>query len=115
MIIDWGAATIGDYRLNLGFSNAATSSTGLDVKKKFTTFYREFTNQDFINIEYFMIISVLHNLIRLYSILINYQITNENEKTVQIFMVDYKEYSKYLVAIVKEISRIKLKTSEKKI
>ena len=115
VVIDWGADKLGDYRLDLGFSIVATSSTGLDVKEKFTTFYREFTNQEVTNIEYFMILSILFNLVRMYSIITNFEITSETDTTKHMFMIEYKEYSKYLLSIVKEVTGIQLPTLEKEL
>ena len=60
-----------------------------------------------------MILSILYNLLRCYSVTLNPQITNEKETTKHMFMVRYKNYTMHLVKLVKEITGIKLSALEK--
>ncbi|OLS27099.1 MAG: Stress response kinase A [Candidatus Heimdallarchaeota archaeon LC_3] len=112
VIIDWANLMVGDYRHDLGFAIVATSSAGEDVLEHFKNLYQKISGREVKNIYYFMVLSVLHNLLRCYSALTNPKITNENEITKNMFMNVYKNYTQYLVKIVKEITGIKLKTLE---
>ena len=112
VIIDWANIIAGDYRHDLGFAIVATSSGGENVLEHFKNLYQKISGREVKNIEYFMVLSILHNLLRCYSALTNPQITNENETTKKMFMNVYKNYTQYLVKIVKEISGIQLKTLE---
>ncbi|MHA1992822.1 MAG: hypothetical protein ACXACX_16655, partial [Candidatus Hodarchaeales archaeon] len=62
------------------------------------------------NIDYFMILSALYNLLRCYSALTNPEITNENEITKNMFMNVLKSYVQYVVNLVRKITGIQLKT-----
>lgn len=55
-----------------------------------------------------MILSILHNIVRCYSAIINPEITGETETTKKMFLVHYKNYVQYLVNITKEITGIYL-------
>jgi aminoglycoside phosphotransferase (APT) family kinase protein len=112
-VIDWSNIRIGDFRHDLGFSIVATSSAGIDVKKAFTDLYETHSGRKVKNIEFFMILSILHNLLRIYSGLTNPQITNENETTKNMFLISYKSYTQYLVKIVFKVTGLRLPTIEK--
>jgi hypothetical protein len=97
----------------LAFSIIASSSTGVDVTDSFTELYETLSGRKARNLEYFMILSILHNLLRCYSALTNPQITNENETTKNMFMITYKNYTQHLVRTVNTITGIQLPTLEK--
>jgi len=110
VIIDWADIKLGDFRLDLGFAIAATSSVGESIQKKFIELYQYFSGDKVNDIGYFMILSILHNLLRCYSALINPEITNETELTKSMFLVAYRTYTQYLVKITEIITGVHLKT-----
>jgi len=110
VVIDWADIKLDDFRLDLGFAIAATSSAGEDVSKIFIELYQSFSGEEVIDIEYFMILSILHNLLRCYSALINPEITNETELTKRMFLENYRTYTQYLVKITETITGVYLKT-----
>lgn len=110
VVIDWANKKLGDFRHDLGFAIVATSSSGEDASKRFVELYQSFSGEKIIDIEYFMILSVLHNLLRCYSAVINPRITNETELTKKMFFETYHRYTRYLVQITKKITGIYLKT-----
>ena len=81
-----------------------------DIQKKFIELYQYFSGEEVNDIEYFMILSILHNLLRCYSALINPEITNETELTKSMFLVAYRTYTQYLVKITEIITGVHLKT-----
>ncbi|MHA1946237.1 MAG: phosphotransferase family protein [Candidatus Hodarchaeales archaeon] len=113
VVIDWADIRLGDFRHDLAFSIVATSSAAGDVTDSFTKLYESLSGIKVRNIEYFMILSILHNLLRCYSAITNPQITNENEITKNMFLSTYKNYTQYLVKIVSAVTGIKLPTFEK--
>ena len=107
-VIDWADIKIGDFRRDLGFAIVTTSSAGEDVSESFTNLYQTLSGYNVENIEYFMILSCLGNILRCYSAIVNPEITGENETTKHMFLVAYKSYTQYLVTIVAKITGIKL-------
>ena len=110
VIIDWADIKLGDFRLDLGFAIAATSSAGENIQQNFVELYQSFSGDKISDIEYFIILSILHNLLRCYSALINPRITNETELTKSMFLVAYRTYTQYLVKITEAITGVHLKT-----
>jgi aminoglycoside 3'-phosphotransferase-2 len=108
VVIDWADIRVGDFRHDLAFSIVATSSLGVEVIDSFTEFYGSISGRKVRNIEYFMILSILHNLLRCYSAIANPKITNENEITKNMFLITYKNYTQHLVKIVHEITGLEL-------
>ena len=113
VVIDWADIKIGDFRHDLAFAIVATSSAGLDVSDTFTNLYRTSSNNKVNHIDYYMILSILHNLLRCYSALLDPQILGETETTKKMFLESYKSYTEYLTQIVKRITGIQLTTLEK--
>ena len=109
-VIDWADIKIGDFRHDLGFAIVTTSSAGEDVKEAFLDLYEKISGVKVSNIEYFMILSILHNILRCYSAILNPTITGETETTKKMFLVHYKNYVQYLVKITQKITSIYLKT-----
>jgi aminoglycoside phosphotransferase (APT) family kinase protein len=108
VVLDWADLKIGDFRHDLAFAIVATSSAGVDVMDIFTGLYQKCSNFKVINIEYYMILSILYNLLRCYSALINPQITGETETTKETFLTTYNAYTEYLTKIVKRIAGVSL-------
>jgi aminoglycoside 3'-phosphotransferase-2 len=113
VVIDWADIRLGDFRHDLAFSIVATSSVGIEVSDIFANLYETFSGRKVRNIEYFMILSMLHNLLRCYSAITNPQITNENETTKNMFLITYKNYTQHLVKIVHDITGLELPTLAK--
>lgn len=110
VVIDWANLKLGDFRHDLGFTIVAASSSGEDASKKFIQLYQSFSGEEVNDIEYFMILSVLHNILRCYSALINPRITNETDFTKKMFLETYQPYTQYLVKITEKITGIYLRT-----
>jgi aminoglycoside phosphotransferase (APT) family kinase protein len=110
VVIDWADIKVGDYRYDLGFSIVTTSSAGSDVTETFTKLYESLSGKQVKNISYFMVLSSLGNILRCYSAIINPEITNENETTKNMFLVEYYNYTKYLVTMVERSTGIHLTT-----
>lgn len=110
VVIDWTDIKLGDFRNDLAFAITTTSSSGEDVSKKFIELYQSFSGDKVNDIEYFMILSSLFNLLRCYSALINPKITNETELTKNMFLETYQTYTQYLVKMTEKITGIYLKT-----
>jgi aminoglycoside phosphotransferase (APT) family kinase protein len=115
VIIDWADIKVGDYRLDLGFAIVTMSSAGEDLSLNFISLYEKFSKNKVKNIEYFMILSNLYNLLRCYSALTNPEITNENEITKNMFINVLRSYTQYVVDLVKKITGIELKALKKAI
>ena len=113
VVIDWADIRLGDFRHDLAFSIVATSSAAGDITASFIQYYESVSGRKVRNIEYFMILSIMHNLLRCYSALTNPQITNENEMTKNMFLITYKNYTQHLVKTVNTITGIQLPTLEK--
>ena len=110
VVIDWANIKLGDFRHDLGFTIVAASSSGEDASKKFIELYQSFSGKKVNDIEYFMILSALHNLLRCYSVLINPRITDETEYTRKMFLETYQPYTRYLVKITENVTGIYLRT-----
>ncbi|MHA1993256.1 MAG: phosphotransferase family protein [Candidatus Hodarchaeales archaeon] len=108
IVIDWADLKIGDFRHDLAFAILATSSAGLDVSDSFISLYQNISNFEVRDIEYYMILAILHNLLRCYSALHAPPLLGETETTEKMFFETYKSYTKYLTRIVKRITGINL-------
>ncbi|MHA2425018.1 MAG: phosphotransferase family protein [Candidatus Thorarchaeota archaeon] len=108
-ILDWTGINISDYRRDLGFSTVAMSAGAPEnIAPLITTKYELLSGKKVKNLEYFMILSNVHNLMRLYSGLNNSAITNDNEATLAFFK-NIKDYPLFLVNLVREECDIELK------
>jgi aminoglycoside 3'-phosphotransferase-2 len=114
-VIDWASIQLGDNRFDLGFSIVATSSLGKDVTKQFLSIYEDFSGERVKNIEYFMILSSLNYILRCYSSIINPEITKENKTTKNMFFNVYKNYTKYIVELVKKTTEFELSLLDKEL
>ncbi|WP_455464816.1 phosphotransferase family protein [Candidatus Hodarchaeum mangrovi] len=113
VLIDWADIKLGDFRHDLAFAIVTTSSTGKDVTKQFVNQYQSLTGKKVENLDYFLILSSLNNILRGYSALIQPEITNETETTRYMFFEVYRSYSQYLFTLVQRITRIPLPTAAK--
>lgn len=78
----------------------------------FTKMYQSVSNVQVDDIEYFMILSNLYNILRCYSAILNPTITHETETTKNILLQNYKVYVAYLATLVKKITGLHLGTIE---
>ncbi len=106
--IDWGSIKMGDFRYDLGYSIMALNSAGYDTTDLLINHYEAITGTKVDNIEYFMVLSVLGNLLKIYSAVFNHKITGETEDSARFFIHDIKDYSCYLVNFVRKITGITL-------
>ena len=113
VVIDWADIKLGDFRHDLAFAIVATSSAGNDVLDTFTKLYQEYSESQVTDIEYFMVLSVLHNILHCYSVLFHPHITGETKLTKKMFFNTYHTYTTYLTTIVKQITGIQLSALEK--
>jgi aminoglycoside phosphotransferase (APT) family kinase protein len=119
-ILDWTGININDFRMDLGFSAVTIGCFPkyekiVGSKKKLTQMivntYEQISGSKVENLPYFMILTNTYNLLRLYSIINNPTITNENEQSKNFFKV-ISEYPLYLAELVKETSNIRLNQIE---
>lgn len=106
--IDWTNANIGDYRADLGFAVVASCSSGLDIREKMVAEYETASGKTVDDLDYFMVLSVLNNVFRVYSGLFDHMITGETEETAQLFRDKYNDYARYIVTITQETTGISL-------
>ena len=67
-ILDWTGINISDFRRDLSFATVALSAgTGRSLAPEFSSKYEEYTGKMVKNLEYFMILSSVWNLLRWYS------------------------------------------------
>lgn len=111
-ILDWSNADISDFRRDLGFATVATGSmVGEDLAPMIAGVYEEISEIKVENLNYFMILDNLFNMIRFYSGINNPRITNENEDTMNFFK-SVRSYPLYLVEVIKETCNIELNQIE---
>ncbi len=106
--IDWGAAKLGDRRYDLGFAAMVLNSMYFDQTEKLVSMYQSLSGQKIQSLEYFMVLSALWNLLRIYSCAFDYQITSESEETANLFLKDYRAYSVNIVRTIQETTGVTL-------
>jgi len=84
--IDWANAKLGDFRHDLGFAVLALNSMRLGLGDKLVSPYESISGKKVENLEYFMVLSSLWNLLRIYSCVFDHRITGENEFTENLFV-----------------------------
>jgi aminoglycoside phosphotransferase (APT) family kinase protein len=110
-IIDWSNIGYNDRRHDLAFSIVTSNTFGsTDVKPMFLQLYETISGLRIENIEYFMILSNIHNLLRIYSFLVNPEITQEDPVTTKIMVKQFLPYIFYLNNIINEVTGISLFT-----
>ena len=108
-ILDWTGINISDYRRDLGFSIIAISAgVGIDQVPKFQKIYEKISGKKVENLEYFMVLASVYNLMRFYSGMNNPSITNETEDTMAFFK-SISDYPLFVVELVKRECGIDLK------
>ncbi|MGY5858656.1 MAG: aminoglycoside phosphotransferase family protein [Candidatus Thorarchaeota archaeon] len=107
-ILDWTGINISDFRQDISFATVTLSSAvGQNLAKLFMYKYEQFTGKKVKNLEYFMILSSIWNLMRMYSGLNNPGINNEGEEILQFFK-SIQFYPLLLIDLVKEVCGIDL-------
>ncbi|OLS23041.1 MAG: hypothetical protein HeimC2_27810 [Candidatus Heimdallarchaeota archaeon LC_2] len=114
--IDWTNIILGDRRVDIAFTIVAMgSASDIPLKENLVKIYEEITQKKIEGIEFFMVLSVLFNLMRVYSMLFNYEITNENDMTKATMIGEYGQYVKYFVNMIKEVTGLEFPQIEKKL
>jgi aminoglycoside phosphotransferase (APT) family kinase protein len=112
--LDWANVRLGDRRIDIAFALTATESASeIPLRDAMLQLYHQFANINIEGIEYFIVLSNLHNLIRMYSMLVNYEITRENDKTKAILVGNYRNYSSYVVKTIMNITGLSFAFAEK--
>jgi len=115
-ILDWSGIAIGDFRTDLGFTSVTISAFSLyeqifGSKKKLvqmiTNTYEQISGRKVESLSYFMILANSFSLLRLYSIINNPRITNENNQSKHFFK-SINEYCLYLAELVSETCKTEL-------
>jgi aminoglycoside phosphotransferase (APT) family kinase protein len=106
--IDWGNAKLGDFRHDLGFAAMALNSMGFDLKEKLVSLYELISGKKVKNIEYFMVLSSLWNLLRIYSCVFDHRITAENEETARLFTIEYRNYALSVIKTTQQITGVSM-------
>ena len=113
VIIDWTGGRLDDYRLDLGYSIVIMNSDGpMDFKDLSIRKYESLAGKKVRNIEYFMILSNLFNLTRIYSCITDYGITGESGYTRDLYLGAYRSYPEYLIRLIKSETSISLSRLE---
>ncbi|MHA2031807.1 MAG: phosphotransferase family protein [Candidatus Kariarchaeaceae archaeon] len=114
--IDWNDVKLGDRRQDLAFSIVATDSAmEIPMKDSLVTLYENIAERKIEGLEYFMVLSVLVNFIRVYSMLFNYEITGENDMTRDRMIGEYRPFVIYFVNMIKEITSLDFPQIEEKL
>lgn len=109
VVIDWSNLQIHDFRVDLGFLLVMLNSFAQrDYKQLLLVNYEKLSGRMVRSIDYFMILSNLFNLLRIYSCLLDPTITNESEETKQVFTGIAKPYSVYLVHMIREMTGVSM-------
>lgn len=106
--IDWANAKLGDFRHDLGFAVIALNSMGFDLTEKLVSLYASISGKTVENLEYFMVLSGLWNLLRIYSCVFDHRITGENEVTANLFTNEYKPYALNIVRTTQETTGVSM-------
>jgi len=106
--IDWGNGKLGDRRFDLGFAVMALNSMGFDLREQLVSLYESISGQKIQDLEYFMALSALWNLLRIYSSAFDHRIMNETEETANLFLNDYRNYAIKVVRTIQETTGVSL-------
>jgi thiamine kinase-like enzyme len=106
IIIDWSNISVNDFRFDLAFAiSTFNSALPTDFKPILTQLYQQISGKEVEEIEYFMVLASIHNLTRIYSMIINFEISNENDITKNALLNIHKNYTQYLASMVQEITK----------
>ncbi|MHA1934695.1 MAG: phosphotransferase [Candidatus Thorarchaeota archaeon] len=106
--IDWGNAKLGDFRHDLGFAVMALNSMGFDLTEKLVSLYELISGKKVKDLEYFMVLSGLWNLLRIYSCVFDHRITGENEETAKLFTNDYRGYALNIIKTTQKTTGVSM-------
>ncbi|MHA2207193.1 MAG: phosphotransferase [Candidatus Thorarchaeota archaeon] len=106
--IDWGNTKLGDFRHDLAFAVIALNSMGFDLKDKLVSLYESISGKKVENLEYFMVLSGLWNLLRIYSCVFDHRITGENEETTNLFTNEYRDYALYTIRTTQQTTGVSM-------
>jgi len=108
-ILDWTGISISDFRRDLAFAATTTSSmVGEDLSSIIVGMYEQISGLKVENLNYFLILENIFNLIRFYSGINNPLITNETEDTMNFFK-SVRTYPLFLVDLIRETCDVELK------
>ena len=116
IIIDWGAISITDFRMDVAYSvttesyidDEQISDTRMKRAILATSIYEKLSGKKIEGLAYFMILACNFNLIRLYSQINNPNITGENEDTAAYFHT-VKDYFLFIAYVIEETCNVELK------
>lgn len=106
--LDWTNAKLADFRTDLGFAVVAMGSSGFDIREQMISEYESVTKKKVEQLEFFMVLSCLHNVFRVYSAIFDHRITGESEETAQLFRDQYIDYARYIVTTTQDITGVSL-------
>lgn len=107
-LVDWANVYLGDFRIDLAFSITAFNSAMGDMTNMFVKIYESISGKSVKQIEFFMVLSNLFNVLRFYSCAVNHEITSESENTKKVFFEDIKFYTSYITKMVCHITGVEL-------
>lgn len=107
--IDWANARLGDRRYDLAFAVMFFSSMGFDVRERVVAGYESISGHKILNLDYFMVLSSLWNLLRVYSAVFDHRIMNETEETAALLQSQYRDYALEVVMTTQEVTGVSLK------
>lgn len=114
--LDWMDIKLGDRRQDIAFSIVAMDSASSESMKEYLIkIYENVTETKIEGIEFFMVLSALYNLIRVYSMLFNYEITGENDMTKATMIGGYIQFVNYFVNMIKEVTGLNFPLLEAKL
>ncbi len=70
--------------------------------------YETISGQKIENLEYFMVLSALWNLLRIYSSAFDHRIAKETEETANLFLNEYRPYAIKVVKTTQETTGVSL-------
>ena len=109
IILDWTGINISDFRRELGFTAVLTTLiANQDLITIISNYYEELSGIKVENLDYFMVLGNLFNIVRFYSVARNYDITNENDATRDYFK-SVKVFPLFVVDMVQRLCNVELK------
>lgn len=106
--IDWSNAKVGDFRFDLGFTALAMGSSLPDLRDSVPRLYESLSGQKIRHLDYFVVVSSLWNLLRIYSGLFDHQITGETAATIHLLAGEYYDYATAIIRSTQETTGISL-------
>jgi aminoglycoside phosphotransferase (APT) family kinase protein len=112
--LDWGSVRLGDRRLDIGYCILALESMlEASLRAKMVNIYEELSGKSIHGVEYFMVLSNLPLMLRFYSMIVNYDITEENNSTKNTLLVEYRDYCSFILKTIKDITELSFPIIEK--